>query len=602
MTFLPSWIRARFPLAFLICFLTILLPSASLLIWTTDVEFLPFLRLGYTDAGPLTAICFIAVGGVLTAGLFYNGKWRRHLTLLVGVIVLVVSAIVLARHIFGSTHGLSPLVVPEIGSNANFRTANEPNLHSTINFLLIGASLVLLFFDRGMRRASELAALLMLGSTFAAILDHLYHVSDMNVAAQGSPIAKVTILSFLAVGVGLLVVNPNCRFADLLSSRDLGGTVARRLLPVVIIIPSAIGFLRVLGQEMGLYSTGAGTSMSTLFSVLLMFSIVLLFSEKIHRSEEGRKKALSELAEKENRYRELFDYSQGLMCIHDLDGKLMMVNQASLRRLGYDCSEMVGHNLSEFVPIELLPEFSAYLRKMGNEGLADGILYLNTKNGEKAVLRFHNILVTEAGQEPYVLGHSQDVTDLLAAQEQLRNLSLTDELSGLYNRRGFLTIAEQQLRLERHSRTARGLTLFFADMDGLKKINDTIGHEAGSEAIQAFSQILRSEVRGADIVARWGGDEFVILSIGANEDSDVAITERIREGIDLYNRKSGKPFKIACSIGTAPVDLKNGKSFEEIVADADLAMYESKRRKKADSQGIVPLGEADLMHDSLAWY
>lgn len=152
--------------------------------------------------------------------------------------------------------------------------------------------------------------------------------------------------------------------------------------------------------------------------------------------------------------------------------------------------------------------------------------------------RYDSIVVSEPDKEPYVIGHAQEVTELIAAQKQLKNLSLTDELTGLYNRRGFLTLAEQQIKLERHEGTARGLTLMFADMDGLKTINDVHGHEAGSDAIEALSRIFKAALRDSDIVARWGGDEFVILAIGSHDEDAELMTDRICRMIDEYNAES----------------------------------------------------------------
>jgi two-component system cell cycle response regulator len=193
----------------------------------------------------------------------------------------------------------------------------------------------------------------------------------------------------------------------------------------------------------------------------------------------------------------------------------------------------------------------------------------------------------------------------MKVQNQLERTSLTDELTGLYNRRGFLTLVEQQLKLESHVSTARGLTLMFADMDGLKKINDTYGHEAGSDAIQTLARVVKSVVRSGDIVARLGGDEFVILSIGSNDETTELVSDRIQRSLDEYNARSGKPYKVACSIGVAPVRLDGTRTFEEIIAEADEAMYAEKQRRKAgraDTPKIPQTPDSNLMPDSLAWY
>ena len=142
------------------------------------------------------------------------------------------------------------------------------------------------------------------------------------------------------------------------------------------------------------------------------------------------------------------------------------------------------------------------------------------------------------------------------------------------------------MRLESHEGTARGLTLMFADLDGLKKVNDQYGHDAGSASIIAFSRILRSALRSADLISRWGGDEFVILTIGSPGETADMIVERIYAKIKQHNAESDTPYDIACSIGVTPVPIGNKKPFETLIAEADQAMYaEKRRRKSADSSG-----------------
>ena len=123
----------------------------------------------------------------------------------------------------------------------------------------------------------------------------------------------------------------------------------------------------------------------------------------------------------------------------------------------------------------------------------------------------------------------------------------------------------------------------FADLDGLKQINDQYGHEAGSDAIIAFSKILRSALRDADLVSRWGGDEFVILAIGAPGETSDMIIARIHTKLQQHNSEGSSPYDLACSIGVTPVPNDGQKSFESLIAEADQAMYQEKRRRKLNS-------------------
>lgn len=164
------------------------------------------------------------------------------------------------------------------------------------------------------------------------------------------------------------------------------------------------------------------------------------------------------------------------------------------------------------------------------------------------------------------------------AEEMLRLLSLTDELTGLYNRRGFSTLSEQQFRIA--SRDRKSLLLVSADFDGLKDINDTFGHTEGDLALIETATILKECVRKSDIVARIGGDEFVLLLTAGNEGFDTPkLVDRLQKLIEKHNRKSIHRWKIFISIGFARRSPDSGQSLDDLIVQADKMMYEQKKKK-----------------------
>ena len=177
-----------------------------------------------------------------------------------------------------------------------------------------------------------------------------------------------------------------------------------------------------------------------------------------------------------------------------------------------------------------------------------------------------------------MLGHAQDVTEIKRAEATMRNLSLTDELTGLYNQRGFLAVAEQQLKVAR--RTGQTFSLLYADMDGLKQINDTHGHQEGSQAIQQLAEILRRTFREADTIARIGGDEFAILLIDTTPSSVKIPLARLDELLLNYNMRESHDYQLSLSVGAVCVDPVDGCSIGELLMKADQAMYENKKRKR----------------------
>ena len=159
-------------------------------------------------------------------------------------------------------------------------------------------------------------------------------------------------------------------------------------------------------------------------------------------------------------------------------------------------------------------------------------------------------------------------------QMSLRNPSLTDELTGLHNRRGFLILVEQQLKMSR--RAKKGLLLVFIDLDGLKGINDTFGHQAGDQALIDTARILMTTFRDSDVIARIGGDEFAILAIEARPDHAAIVLTRLDRKLKFHNDQEDRMFKLSLSSGFAYFNPANPCSSQELMTQADKAMYHCK--------------------------
>jgi PAS domain S-box-containing protein len=150
-----------------------------------------------------------------------------------------------------------------------------------------------------------------------------------------------------------------------------------------------------------------------------------------------RERAEKSLRESERRYRHLVENSQGLICTHDLNGLLLSINPAAARILAYDPGEMVGRSLREFLASSEGHLFDAFLKTIRQQPTDSGLMKVIGKSGQEYIWQYHNAQYVENGETRYVLGHAQDVTALKQAEEAMRSLSVRDELTGLYNRRGF---------------------------------------------------------------------------------------------------------------------------------------------------------------------
>ena len=163
-------------------------------------------------------------------------------------------------------------------------------------------------------------------------------------------------------------------------------------------------------------------------------------------------------------------------------------------------------------------------------------------------------------------------------EEEIRNLSLTDELTGLYNRRGFTLLAEQEMKLAH--RFKRGLLMFFADVDNLKSINDTYGHAQGDLALKEMAVVLRETFRETDIPARFGGDEFAVLAVDVSMESADILTNRIQDALEKRNKANDRLYQLGLSIGIVYYDPKDRNTLNELIALADDRMYTQKQASK----------------------
>ena len=172
----------------------------------------------------------------------------------------------------------------------------------------------------------------------------------------------------------------------------------------------------------------------------------------------------------------------------------------------------------------------------------------------------------------------RDITERQELEDKLVQLSRNDDLTGLFNRRGFFEAASQQIKVAR--RYSMPMFLLFADLDGFKEINDTMGHNVGDEALKAASETFVLNLRDADIVGRLGGDEFAVFGVETTDRDSAMTLERLQKEIEAYRDKEGR-FKLGTSIGVAHFDPAKPSSLEDLLSLADQRMYEAKQKRKA---------------------
>jgi diguanylate cyclase (GGDEF)-like protein/PAS domain S-box-containing protein len=308
----------------------------------------------------------------------------------------------------------------------------------------------------------------------------------------------------------------------------------------------------------------------------ITFGRVIRYAIERKKRKPSEAETTGEYERTEDLYRRIVEYSQGLICTHDLDGVLLSVNPAAAHSLGYTPDEMIGKNLGDFMSPARRNTIGPHLKKLKDDGTVGGLLPVITRDGEERTWQFRNVLYSEKGAPVYVIGYAQDVTDLMRGRDELQRQALTDELTGLHNRRAFLSLAEHALKVAQRNSTE--CLLFYADVDGLKKVNDTHGHHVGSAMIAEAAVVLRSVFRDSDVIARVGGDEFAVLAIAYSLNNAGLLLNRLSTKISTFNNSTDRPYSLSLSVGVAAFTPGSGRSVQQLMREADEAMYDQKNR------------------------
>ncbi len=263
-----------------------------------------------------------------------------------------------------------------------------------------------------------------------------------------------------------------------------------------------------------------------------------------------------------------------------LDGeRLVYLNPAATKILGYTLREIPTVE-KVFLHLYPDPEYRETMRQEWMRTVVPGAGDIGQeasvccKDGRTKEIEFRS---SRLGSGRTIVMMS-DITPRKRVEEALRHMSVVDDLTSLYNRRGFVTLAEQQLKLAQ--RAHRALSLFFIDLDNMKWINDTRGHLEGDQALVEAAAIIKEAFRESDLAARLGGDEFVVLAIDATEESIAQLNARLDERLAAHNRRADRPYELSLSIGVAHYDGVTPRTLDDLLAEADRAMYESKSRKR----------------------
>lgn len=287
------------------------------------------------------------------------------------------------------------------------------------------------------------------------------------------------------------------------------------------------------------------------------------------------RKTETQLRETESLYQSIVELSPDAIVLSSLEGAILDFNEKALKLFNYERKEAVlGLWIGSFVsPSEqkalesLLIDAIQKGERLYSEVVlvrSDGSTFLGEVSAK--------LLGTINGENPLLMMLARDITDRKAAEEQLRVLSVTDPLTKLFNRRGLTLAAEQELR---HVKRSGGMiTIMFMDMNGMKIINDTYGHDMGDTVLVSVAQVIHETFRDSDIIGRVGGDEFVVIALNATIDTVQPKIIRLWKNLKICDY----PFEVSLACGAVEYSPDVDLSLAQLLKQADSAMYKDKRQ------------------------
>ncbi|MEK6745056.1 MAG: diguanylate cyclase [Nitrospirota bacterium] len=298
---------------------------------------------------------------------------------------------------------------------------------------------------------------------------------------------------------------------------------------------------------------------------------------ELEHLERLHARAQNDLRRSEDRFRSLVDSTDDSIYVVDEKCNYLFMNKKHLSRLGFPSEDQVtGKNYRDFHSAAETEDFQTSIDAVFRSGRSLHHEY-QAERDRKFFLRTLSPVRDASNAVTAVTAISKEITDRKQMEEQLRSLSLTDELTGLHNRRGFFTLVQQELRMA--NRLGKDALIFSVDMDELKVINDTFGHQAGDQAIRGAADMIRRNFREYDIIARIGGDEFVVFIIEYVPIDPDLLARRLQDIMNIYNSQGSNPYTLSLSIGWSRYDPGNPVPIEVLMHEADRHMYERKRAR-----------------------
>jgi diguanylate cyclase (GGDEF)-like protein/PAS domain S-box-containing protein len=298
-----------------------------------------------------------------------------------------------------------------------------------------------------------------------------------------------------------------------------------------------------------------------------------------------RKKAIEALRQSEEKYRALFEDNMDAIAITDRDGAFRDANKAMLDLFGYDKEQMMMMKFQDLYPDRAgVARFQREIEKKGS--VRDHEAKLLKKGGK--VMHCLLAATQRRSEDGSLLGYQGIVRDITAqrvmeetlreSERKYKELSITDDLTGLFNQRHFYN--QLRAEIDRIRRYNHPMALLLLDVDNFKLYNDTYGHLAGDKVLAKLGQLIRESLRKTDSGYRYGGEEFIVILTETPGQESMVVAERLRKRFadEIFFPVSLEPVGITVSVGVA--SYREGEDIESFVKRADQNMYQAKGKGK----------------------
>ncbi len=548
--------------------LAVILGVLGLMHWWLSWSSLDALGTHRTAMAPNSAAMCLLAGLSLWSRLIPHARacrWTIPLALATGSLALLT----LAQYMLGIDLRIDAVLVAAAASEAP-----RPTVETAMGILLLSIALVSLCgSSRIAHRLSEGTALAAGSVALLALLGILFGIEGMEArpAEVASGMALPTALAVLALACGTLTSRPHGALVALLASDELGAAAARRLLYVLLGTPVLALILQV-GVVQGWYNGPAALAAGVFIALAAMAGAIVGNARQLNAALLLRRREVDQL----RLAAVVFEAGNEAILVTDEQGTIVRVNRACERITGYSAADMLGRNPRLLKSHRHERAFyEAMWRELAGTDAWQGEMWNRRKDGSLyATLQNISAIRDDAGRVTHYVSMLSDITAHIEAEARLSHLAHHDPLTGLPNRALFQSTLERAIAHGR--RHTQRVALLFIDLDHFKLINDTLGHPAGDELLEAVAERLRSNVRGQDTVSRLGGDEFTVLVEEAGSREDLAhLARKLIDLVALPLRIEGRSVAPSASVGIAvfpddagtPVDLTRA---------ADAALYRAK--------------------------